>query len=770
MASSERVNEMNIAMVGTFPPCQCGIATFTSDFAQALRSTRGIRDTPIIAVSNSAGPYEYPELVEYQIRQGLKNDYIHAAEYLNYSDVSLVSIQHEYGIYGGDDGVFVLDLCTQLTKPFVVTLHTVLEHPSERQRSIVRTMAKIGGKLVVMSNKAVGLLDSSYGIAGENVCAVIPHGIPDIPQGEREAQKARLGLKNKRVILTFGLLSPGKGIEEGIRALAIIVTQFPNAVYLVVGATHPEIKQREGEKYRHSLESLAERLGVRGNLIFRNTFLKHDELIGYLQSADVLLTPYTCENQITSGVLAYAMGAGAAPVSTPFWHAQELLDDGRGCLFPFGNSEALSLTINSLFEEPDKLARVQNAAYNYSRTMTWPHVGSSYSELFSQCIDSYQPSANSTTISAQAPMLPELRLDHLRRLTDDTGVIQHARYTLPRRSSGYCVDDNARALVVALHAHKLIPSRVTDRLITNYLSYIEHAQRMDGAFHNFMLYSRDIDPSQSPQPSDDCVGRALWGLGEASHLAPDEGRRQLATELFNISISQSLDFGPRGASLSILGLDAYLKAHPGHEVATAVLKGLANSLVERFNQEATGDWQWFESSLTYDNGLLPLALFKAYGRIHDSSYLRIARSSLGFLEHICFEEEHLALVGNSEWHNRDGERSMSDEQPLDAASLVLAYRGAYLATGNHQDKQRMRQCFEWFLGNNRLGVPLYDFISAGCRDGLGLTTANENQGAESTISFLIALIAMLDVVSEMPVPENECPIVQAELSAVSIGI
>lgn len=758
MASKESAGGMNIAIVGTFPPTRCGIATFTSDLARSLRSAGGIDDTPIIALTNITGRYEYPELVRYQIRQGQKNDYSHAAEYLNYSDVSLVSIQHEYGIFGGVDGAYVLDLVAHLTKPFVVTLHTVLQEPSTSQRAVVRTMAQQGAGLVVMSKKAVELLDEFYGIDGDRV-SVIPHGIPDIPQGERQTQKARLGLEGKRVILSFGLLGPGKGIEEGIRALATIVERFPDVAYLIVGATHPEIKRREGERYRHSLESLGDSLGVRGNLVFRNAFLQDHELIEYLQSADILLTPYPGEKQITSGVLAYAMGAGAAPVSTPFWHAQELLADGRGCLVPFGDSAALGATIASLFESPEKLERVQKAAFAYSRTMTWPRVGAAYAELFSGCVESDRP-ARSAALSVQEPPLPELRLDHLRRLTDDTGVIQHARYTVPRRSSGYCVDDNSRALVVALHAHQLIPSKTSERLITTYLSYLEHAQSEDGAFHNFMRYSREDEPSS---PSQDCVGRALWALGEASQLAPDEGQRSLAAKMLNTSMNQSLKFGPRGAALSILGLDAYLLAHPGDEAAAAVLKGLADSLAERFNSEATDDWQWFEPRLTYDNGLLPLALFKAYARTHAGDYLRIARASLGFLEHVCFEDDHLALVGNSGWHSRSGERSTSDEQPLDAASLVLAFQSAYLVTGNHRDIQRMRRCFEWFLGNNRLGLSLYDYQTAGCRDGLEMTSANENQGAESTISFLIALLAMLDVVSQMPGSNNARQVAQVGL-------
>jgi len=733
---------MKVALVGTYPPRRCGIATFTSDLAAALRMA-GVADTPIVAVTDVSGRYEYPEQVKYQIRQGWKNDYIHAAECLNYSDVSMVSIQHEYGIYGGADGAFVLDLVAHLTKPFTITLHTVLQDPSGSQRDIVRTMAEQGAGIVVMSHKAVELLTTRYGV-DRAVVNIIPHGIPDILQGQREAQKNRLGLTGKRVILTFGLLSEGKGVEVGIRALASVAPKHPNVVYLVVGVTHPEVKRREGERYRHSLESLADSLGIRNQLVFRNAFIAHDELIEYLQAADILLTPYVNEKQITSGVLAYAMGAGAAPVSTPFWHAQELLADGRGSLFPFGDAEALAETIGTLLENPDKLERVRRAAYEYSRDMIWPRIGAAYIDLFSQ--GAPMPGALPPT-PAPEPTLPELRLDHLHRLTDDTGLIQHARYSVPRRSSGYCVDDNARALVVAVHAHELVPSSVTDRLITTYLSYLEHAQSADGAFQNFTSYSRVAEPSS---PSQDCVGRALWGLGEATLLAPNEGQRRLATELFNASMSQPLEFGPRGAALSILGLDAYIEAHPNNDVATAMVKSLADTLVKRFEREATDDWPWFEPMMTYDNGMLPLSLFKAYARIHDATYLRIASASLDFLEQVCFEGEHLTLVGNTGWRRRGGDRAIADEQPLDAASLVLAFRSAYLTTGNLRNLQRMRQCFEWFLGKNRLGASLYDFTTGGCRDGLELNSMNENQGAESTISFLTALLAMLDVVSEIP--------------------
>ncbi len=735
--------EFPIAFVGTYPPRHCGIATFTRDLAQATAAAAPGVTAMILAMTDSGGQYEYPPEVKYEIRQGVKGDYARAAEFVNYSDARFVSIQHEYGIFGGDDGNYVLDFLSALSVPAAVTLHTVLKQPSDLQRAIVREMAKQGAGLIVMSEVARELLASSYGVHGSKV-QTIAHGIPVMEQREQAQLKKRFNVPGRRVLLTFGLLSPNKGIETVIRALPEVVAAFPEVVYFVIGATHPHVRRRDGEAYRTMLERLAESLGVREHIVFRDQFVTTPELCSYLQAADIFVSPYLNEAQVTSGALSYAMGAGSAAVSTPYWHARELLADGRGCLFPFGDSAALSKSLIGLLGSKSELERVRAAAFEYTRSMQWPRVGAAYLELFER-LAAELPSKPLQLNAARASSLPELRLDHLVRLTDDTGVIQHATYSVPARNTGYCVDDNARALIVALQADRLNSSPETRRLVTIYLSYLHYSQTEDGGFRNFMLYDRSFVDEPA---SDDCVGRAIWALGTAAQLAADDGSRRLAREMFERALPKSGTINLRGKALVLLGLANVLTITPESSSNRKLFDDLVQNVLQRYADEVTDDWHWFEPTMTYDNAIIPLALFKAYRVTGERQSLRVARESLEFLEHTCFKRDQLSLVGNAGWHPRGGTKAQQDEQAIDAAAFVLAFRGAYLATGDQHYLRRMRESFAWFLGANRLGLPLYDFVTAGCRDGLGASEANQNQGAESTISFLLALIGMLEFADE----------------------
>lgn len=696
-----------------------------------------------LAVTDPGGQYEYGADVCYEIRQAVKGDYARAAEFVNYSDVRMVSIQHEYGIFGGDDGAYVLDFLSALRVPAMTTLHTVLKSPSASQRTIVQQMHKQCGGLVVMSQVAADLLRDSYGISGKRV-NVIAHGIPTMDSVDRRALKASFGIPGRRMLLTFGLLGPGKGVETVIRALPALVKEFPDLVYFVVGATHPMIVRRHGEAYRSTLEREAERLGVREHLVFRDQFISTPELCKYLQAADIFVSPYTNEAQVTSGALSYAMGAGAAAVSTPYWHAQELLADGRGRLFPFGDSDALAETLGTLLRSPEELERVRAAAHAFTRPMVWPSVGKAHFALAQSLMVDTPPRVRPSSQSL-ASSLPELRLDHLRRLTDDTGILQHATFSVPARKSGYCVDDNARALLVALEADRLTGLRETEELVTTYLAYLHHAQREDGHFDNLMLYDRTLDLSPN---SDDCLGRAIWALGAVTHIASDEGHRRLAKQMMERSLPCANHLGPRGTALTILGLAAFLAAEPDHGAAREQLTALAEKLVQRYQESSTDDWPWFEATLTYDNALLPLALFKAFAITGERASLRVARESFEFLEKICFHGDKLVLIGNDGWHSQGGEKPHADEQAIDASAFVLAFRGAYEITRDRHYLKRMRESFAWFLGANRLGMPLYNFATAGCRDGLGATEVNQNEGAESTLSFLVSLLRMLELADE----------------------
>ncbi len=735
--------DLPIAFVGTYPPRRCGIATFTRDLSATIGATSDRVLPMIIAVSDPGGQYEYPREVKYEIRQGGKGDYARAAEFVNYSDVRLVSIQHEHGIFGGDDGAYILDLLTALRVPAIATLHTVLKLPSDSQKAIIRKMSRQCARLVVMSKVAADLLRTSYGV-NEKKIQLIPHGIPDMAPRDQQRMKAKFGVSGQRMLLTFGLLGPNKGIETVIRALPAVVATFPDVVYFVVGATHPMIVRRHGEAYRTSLEREAERLGVRENVVFRDQFVSDEELRSYLQAADLYVSPYQNEAQVTSGALSYAMGAGAAVVSTPYWHADELLSDRRGHLFPFGDHGTLSTVLISLLGSPKELERVRCSAFEFTRSMVWPRIGKTYLELGTKVM-AEAPTRLAPMMPTRASSLPELRLDHLIRMTDDTGVIQHANYSVPTRSTGYCVDDNARALIVALQADRVSSDPQTKRLVTTYLSYLHYAQSDAGDFKNLMTYDRTLE---SGPGSEDCLGRAIWALGTTVQLATDDGCKLLAREMLDRALPRAMELGPRGTASTILGLANLTAAEPSAEAVRKRLNVMADKLVKRYQQEATDDWRWFEPTLTYDNATIPLALFKVYSVTGERASLRVARESLEFLEDICFGDGHLVLVGNAGWHCRGGTKPHADEQAIDAAAFVLAFRGAYLATGDHHYLRRMRESFAWFLGVNRLGTSLYDSVTAGCRDGLGATQANQNQGAESTICFLLSLLEMLDLAGE----------------------
>lgn len=736
--------DLKIALVGTYPPRRCGIATFTRDLEQAMAKADPRVEPFVLAMTDPGGQYEYPENVKYEIRQAVKGDYARAAEFVNYSDVRLVSVQHEYGIFGGDDGAYILDFLSTLRVPAMVTLHTVLKSPSHSQRTIVQQLAKRSAGLVVLSRVAADLLQSSYSIEATQI-HMIPHGIPQMHPVDREALKAGFGVSDRRMLLTFGLLGPSKGVETVIRALPALVEEFPDLVYFVVGATHPTIVRRHGEAYRSLLEHEAEKLDVRDHVVFHNQFVTTENLCRYLQAADIFISPYLNEAQVTSGALSYAMGAGAAAISTPYWHAQELLGDGRGRLFPFGDSSALARELGTLLESPSELGRVRRAAHDFTRSMVWPQVGKAHLELGKSFI-AHSKWRVRPVPRARASSLPEVRLDHLCRLTDDTGILQHATFTVPARRSGYCVDDNARALIVALEADRLSGSPETARLVTTYLSYLHHAQRDDGHFDNLMRYDGSIEPSV---PSDDCLGRAIWALGKATCFAAEDGHRRLARQMLERALLHARDLGPRGTALILLGLSTCLLTEPNHQAMRSLLDELTEKLLEQYRREADENWRWFEGTLTYDNALLPLALFQSYALTGERASLRVARESLEFLEEICFEDGHLVLVGNSGWHARDNaKKPNADEQATDAAAFVLAFRGAFLATGDHHHLRRMRESFAWFLGSNRLNLPLYDFNTAGCHDGLGSSEVNQNEGAESTVAFLMSLQRMHELVGE----------------------
>jgi len=739
----------SIALIGSYLPRHCGIATFTADLAGAILENSPTTHCSIVAMNDRPEGYEYPDEVRFQISQNNLSEYRLAADFLNVRNPAVVCLQHEYGIFGGQRGSFIIELVQHLKSPLITTLHTVLREPSAEERKIITQLSTFSAGMVVMSERAADFLRDIYQVP-ESKITLIHHGVLDVPFLDPDPCKSKLGADHKTVILTFGLLSPGKGIEFMIDALPGIVNSHPDVLYYVVGATHPHCKAESGEDYRLSLHHRAKELGVDNNIVFHDRFLERDELLDIIRAADIYVTPYLNEAQVVSGTLAYAVGAGKAVVSTPYWHAQEMLADGRGRLVPFRDSQALSQQINQLLAYPEERRRICRAAYDYSRPMTMKEMGRNYLALFSQIKVPHARTRNLPvldTLSRHDQRLPRLNLRHLRCMTDQTGMLQHAKYNVPNRSHGYCVDDNARALIVAVRAHDLdrADNTLTD-LSSIYLSFLDDAFESEtGRFRNFMSYERNWLESIG---SEDSHGRALWALGVTAGWGHNPGQVALATELFHNALPALANFSDsRAIAFPVIGMQAYLRRHKNDQGVRELMKSLGDRLRDRFRQFATKDWQWHEAELNYDNARIPEALM-ACGRLSDDAdMLNTGICVLEWLRDIQLDQTGgwFTPIGNQGWLPRFGRKAQYDQQPLEAAAMIGASIEAYECTQNQEWVELALTCYNWFLGKNDQQMKLYDHASGGCRDGLMSDGVNENQGAESTLSYLCSLLALYNL-------------------------
>lgn len=715
-------------MIGNHPPRRCGIATFTQDTARALR--RAGLSVDVIAMSDHPG-HAYPNSVLFEIPQDDLLAYEDAARRINLGGYDLVNVQHEYGIYGGRAGSHLLTLLRELNMPIVSTVHTALQNPNADQKAAMDELASLSAQFVVMSEKAKEILQSVHGIPDSQL-TVLPHGIPDLPEEDPEEIKRALGVGGKKVILTFGLLSPDKGIEYAIDAMA----EVPNATYVVLGQTHPHIKRDSGEAYRESLQRRAEAAGVADQVVFLNQFVDDSELARFLKMADLYVTPYLNEAQVTSGTLAYTVGNGKAVISTPYWHAKELLSDGRGILVPFRNAHALGAAMARLLEDGWRRAEIERKAYDYGRQMTWPRVAEGLLKSYRQA-SGYSHSVFNTLIrlypaaEKSNPDLPEPRLEHLEVMTDDTGIIQHARYSVPNRDEGYCLDDNARALqfIVKLEAAGFEDHRLY-RLQNNYLSFCAHAlDKSTGRFRNFLSYDRRWLEKQG---SEDSHARALWALSETAANADSWGARRLARELFESAQETSLSFmSPRAWGYSLMGFVKLGK--------TAEAEILVGRLMASYLAHADGEWNWFENSATYANARLSQAMIVAGRALDKPEAVSVGLKSLNWLCEVQNERGRFCPIGNDGFLAKGKKMPRFDQQPLEAAAHVSACLAAWEATRDPRWKREAERAFGWFLGNNVLGARMAECETGGCRDGLLECGPNENQGAESTISYLSAL-------------------------------
>ena len=731
----------NVAFIGDYLPRQCGIATFTADLYTSYHSFVPDANAIVISVNDTPEGYDYPGEVRYDFYQHDQPAYQKAAEFLNSKDVDVVCLQHEYGIFGGSAGSYILTLLRNLTMPVVTTFHTILKDPNEEQLVVLKSIADLSSRVVCMTEKGRDFLINIYDIPDDKI-DVIAHGIPDIPFVDPHFYKDKFGMEGKQTLLTFGLLSPNKGIENMIRALPRIVEKHPGIVYMVLGATHPHLLKHEGEAYRDSLKKLAADLGVRDHIRFYNQFVELEDLLEYLGAADIYITPYLNPAQITSGTLSYAFGCGKAVVSTPYWHAEELLADGRGVLVPFGDSNALADEVVNLLTDESTRHAMRKKAYLMGREMIWERVIQLYANSFTQArqermitMSNHVPYAMGAHSSA-AFKLPTLRLDHLFRLTDSTGIVQHARHHLPYYEEGYCTDDNARALLLTQLVQEAgLGDAKLDRTADNYCAFINHAYTHEyRQFRNFMSYDRrwleDVG-------SDDSTGRTIWALGACVGRSSEQNTVVWAMNLLENVLPTVVSMpSPRSWAFALLGIHEYQKKFNDDRLAKTIQRQLLDKLVFRYTETATEDWPWFENTLSYDNAILAHALIRS----GDERLVDIGLTALRWLIDLqTAANGHFQPIGSNGFYTKGQLRAYFDQQPLEAQSTISACLAAFDVTADEAWQRTAIRVFKWFTGLNDLGLPLYDEQTGGCRDGLHIDRVNLNQGAESTLSYLIAL-------------------------------
>ncbi len=732
-------SKRKVAFVSSFLPRRCGIATFTSDLIKNTGLAAKDSFEPLVVAMRSEDEIKYNEPVKFEIRQHVKNDYICAADYINFSHVDIVSIQHEFGLFGGDAGSHLGLLLNRLNAPVLSTLHTVLDDPNPDYYKSTVEVCNASYKVITMNKRGVTMLKEIYGIP-ESKILLVPHGIPDLPFVDNNYYKHKFGMEGRRTILTFGLLSKNKGIEVMLQAMPAIAEAEPSALYIILGMTHPSVLKHDGESYRFSLQQMVKELGIHEHVIFYNRFVNDEELSNFLCASDIYVTPYLNREQLTSGTLSFAVGTGKAVVSTPYWAAMELLADGRGKLVRFGDYKHTAQAVIEILKDDALFYSLRRKAYEYGRSRTWPKVGERYWKLF--CAKRMLPPITTKPPSESSRNLevPEPRLDHIRRLTDDVGIYQHANFTIPDRTHGYCTDDNARGLMAMTRYYSQYPEAPTLELLDRYLSFVLYAQDESGRIRNFLNFDRTWRKNEPPS---DAFGRALWALGAVIADPPSLSYLSVIKDCFDRSVEHAGKESPRSMAYAILGMSDYLKQFPGASDIKRQLATSADRLVGLYERYSHPQWQWFEEILAYDNAILSHALFVA-GAVLGEEYVKVAETTCEFLLESTFEVDHFSFVGCNGWYKRGGKKAAFDQQPIEAMGTILMLGDAYQATGNVRYLALQRKAFDWFLGENDLRMPVYDFKTKGCHDGLTAGGVNSNQGAESTLSFFLSLLTIIE--------------------------
>lgn len=732
-----------VVFIGNHLPRRCGIATFTHDLHRAVSTERPDLETCVVAMTDPGRTYEYPSAVRFKVRDDVISDYVKAAECVNNAGFDVACLQHEYGIFGGEAGGHILQLLSRLEMPIVTTLHTVLSQPTPVQRDVMRQIIDVSTKIIVMAEKGREFLRSVHDVPARKI-DVIPHGLPDFPFLETHHAKAKLGFGGKTIILTFGLLSPNKGIETMLDAMPGIIKSCPNAVYVILGATHPNLVRDHGEVHRESLMARVQKLGIENHVVFFDQFVDQATLLDFISMCDIYVTPYLNKAQMTSGTLAYSFGLGKAVVSTPYWHAKELLADGRGILVPFADANALTAEISGLLTNDVRRHAMRSRAYAASRSMTWAQTAKRYLATFETARERARPGivlpADPTVSWNRGQAIPELRIGHFLSLCDSTGMLQHAVHSVPDRAHGYCVDDNARALLLSIALGRSGEARLSETLTTRFAAFVQHAWNPDARrFRNFMSYDRRWLEEMG---SEDSHGRTLWALGECARNDADPSRRRWAAALFKIALPVVEAFSsPRAWAFSLLGLDAYCTAVAGDLFADGLRRRLADRLVSILSAKRTKAWVWFEDMLAYDNARLPQALIQTGLRTNTPTYVGAGLQSLSWLKSLqtapsgCFRP-----IGTKSFGRAQKKPEAFDQQPVEAAATISACLAAWRADGGPEWPGAAMRAFAWYLGENDLQAKLIDADTGSCSDGLHPDRPNENKGAESALSYLLGLV------------------------------
>lgn len=721
---------LKTCFMSSYPPRECGIASFSKDLCTAMdrRFNPRLR-SKVIALNEKSGKYPYKDKVVFEITREDIEHYLEMAKRINESeDIKILCIQHEFGLFGGDYGCYLVPFLEMVNKPIVVVFHTVLPKPSHNRKKIVQAIANRVSAIIVIAEAAIDILEKDYDVPKEKI-HMVHHGIPNVVFQDNIKHKEDLGLKGKIVLCSHGLLSRGKGVEYAIKALPDLKKKYPNIVYLIIGKTHPGAEYEHGKKYKEELEELVDNLNLKKNVIFIDKYVSLKALIKYILASDIYLFTNLEKEQISSGALARAFGCGRAIIATPVRYAEELLQGNRGIIVGMKDHDSFTEKIDLLLSNPKLKREIEKNSYFYSRQMIWSNVAFSYLKIFNKIVRLRDETTEK---------FPEIKLDHLKRLSDNVGVIQFSEHTTPDKKSGYTLDDNARALMTSVLYHKFFRDKESLNLTKNYLEFIKNAQDKEGNIKN-----QHKNPEEISDPySDDAFGRGIWALGFTINKVKGRKLRNKAKKIFDKSFKRINKLeSPRAIAFSIMGLVYYYKKHPNKKTYLLVKK-LSESLVSLYDKHAHDEWRWFEPNLTYCNAQLPKALFLGYSVTKNKKHLDIAKKSLGFLSGLCIVNGKLQPIGQNGWYNRGNRRAFFDQQPVDAFALVQAFIEAYRTTKDRSYYNKAILAFNWFLGHNHLDQMIYDEATGGCFDGLGQHSLNFNQGAESTICYLLARLSI----------------------------